>query len=191
MPANTGKSKKSITKCCKYCSSGAIFEMSTRNTHQEMTTPKPTATFMMGGPASGKSRTRNILYPAATILDCDEIKKTLPGYDPKNPGKVHAQSQTILARQYYATLATGKPFVYDGTGTNAEKYAKLFSEARSAGYLVELVYVPCDLATALVRNANRERTVPEAIVRAKYEAIEFAFEILCTRADSIRVFNAK
>jgi predicted kinase len=159
------------------------------NTHS--TTPsKPFATFMMGGPASGKTRARNTYFAGSHILDCDEIKKTLPGYDPKNPGAVHAQSLSILNRQYYAALSKGKPFVYDGTGTNTEKYAKLFSEARSAGYHVEVVYVPCDLAVALVRNAQRERTVPEAVVREKYESIEFAFEILSKRADSVRVINA-
>lgn len=153
-------------------------------------TQQPTATFMMGGPASGKTRARNAMFQGVEILDCDEIKKELPGYDPKNPSAVHELSATILNRRFYTTLGTGAPFVYDGTGTNAEKYARLFSEARAAGYRVQLVYVPCTLSVALERNAKRDRTVPEAIVREKYESIEFAFEILSRRADVVTVINA-
>ena len=51
--------------------------------------------FMLGSPASGKSTVAKKKYSDMVILDCDEIKKEHPDYDPKNPSLVHEWSRGV------------------------------------------------------------------------------------------------
>ena len=147
------------------------------------------AVFLMGGPGSGKSYVRKRDIKIEKVLDCDRIKKTLPGYDPKNPMAVHEESRQRLKRQFFETLAGTQSFVYDGTGSNAAKYQGLFDEARRAGFTVEIVMVRCSINVALQRNQDRTRTVPESIVRSKHATISQSFEILRHKADSVTIIQ--
>jgi predicted kinase len=62
---------------------------------------KPKVVVMLiGAPAAGKSTTREKLYPDHPVIDPDEIKKGLKGYDPKKPWLVHKKSKKI-ARQMF------------------------------------------------------------------------------------------
>lgn len=151
------------------------------------TTTTPKAIFMMGGAGAGKGYVRNRDYAGIPVLDCDAIKEEHPSYDAKRPQDLHEWSRVELTRRYFAALSTGDSFVYDGTGANAEKYAKLITEAREAGFEIVLHFVRCDLATALERNAKRDRTVPEAIVRDRHATIEFSFNLINPFADVVRV----
>jgi predicted kinase len=145
------------------------------------------AVFLMGGPGSGKSYVRKRDIAIEKVLDCDRIKRTLPGYDPKNPMAVHEKSRQELKREFFDALAGSDSFVYDGTGSNAAKYQGLFEEARRAGFRVEIVMVRCSINVALQRNQDRTRTVPESIVRSKHATISQSFEILRQQADSVTI----
>lgn len=46
-------------------------------------------------------------------------------------------------------------------------------------------YVKTSLTTALDRNANRERIVPEDVVREKHTIVETSFQILSGYADAV------
>lgn len=144
---------------------------------------------LVGGPGAGKSYVIGQKFEGWNVLDCDSIKAEHPDYDPKDPGAIHAWSTTELQKRIYAELGTGNDFIYDGTGTNVEKYVTLINDAHKAGYEVQIVYVTCSLATALYRNANRERVVPEYIVRDKHATVATAFEILSRYADTVEVVN--
>jgi predicted ABC-type ATPase len=154
-----------------------------------------TVTLMMGGPASGKSsalhknRGRDAAnpgwYQGLPVIDCDEIKKTLPGYDPKNPGAVHAESSAAATAVFHVMLDGDQDFVFDGTGSNSDKYVTFAKAAHAKGWMVELFYVECDVETALIRNAKRERTVNEAMLIEKYSMIETSFEIVSGWVDSV------
>ena len=109
---------------------------------------------MMGGSGSGKSYVRNIRYAGMTTLDCDDIKTTHPDYDPKNPQDLHAWSASELKRAFFATTATGESFVYDGTGSTAERYVNYITHAQEMGYEVEVCYVTVPLTVALKRNRD-------------------------------------
>ena len=145
------------------------------------------AIFMMGGPAAGKSRVRAAQYGACAYVDADEIKREHPDYDPKNPSVVHEWSSQEATRRFYALLGTGQDVVFDGTGNTAEKYVGFIQDAQQAGYATELVYVTTDLATALARNAARERVVSEGIVRDRHARVATSFEIVSRYADTVRV----
>jgi len=132
---------------------------------------------MAGLPASGKSTIRNKNYSNLVFVDCDEIKKSLPNYDPKNPTVAHAQSKMLEKQAIYNNLAAGISFLYDTTGTNSDNVIMLTKQAQELGYTVELVYVKVSLATSLYRNANRERVVPQEIILEKYELITSSTQV--------------
>ena len=150
-----------------------------------------TVVFSMGLPAAGKSSwIAANLEETHTIIDPDAIKETHADYDPSNPHALHAWSQEIVEGLWADALAAGAgQWVVDGTGTNAEKMVRRISEARAAGYRVELVYVTCTLETSLRRNAARPRVVPPAVVKAKALDISTSFSIVAPHADTVQVVD--
>ena len=146
--------------------------------------------FMMGGPAAGKSTVRKLRYAGFKVLDSDEIKMSHPDYDPKNPGVFHAWSADLLVKKFYVFLSQNESFVYDGTGSTAEKYVAYIKAAQSAGFETVICYVKTSLAIALERNSKRDRVVPEYIVREKHSLIGISFEIVSSYADRIEVVQS-
>ena len=146
---------------------------------------QPTAVFMMGGPGSGKSFVRDRDFAGLAVVDCDSIKESHPDYDPKNPSALHEWSRIECVKAFFRALGGDDSFVYDGTGTNAEKMVEWMLKAQEAGFKVQLVYVKCPLQTALRRNQQRDRTVPESIVREKHAVVETTFKILTGYADEV------
>jgi len=151
----------------------------------------PQAIFMMGGPGSGKGYVCSKLYgdSGIQVLDCDSIKAEHPDYDPKDPAPLHEWSAMELKRRFKTTVANGEDFIYDGTGSNAEKYAAMIKECQEMGFETTLVYVQCSLPTALKRNASRTRVVPEWIVREKHSTIATSFEIVSRYADTVNTVD--
>jgi predicted kinase len=150
----------------------------------QTTQTKPTAVFMMGGPGAGKGyvASRTWDFP---VLDCDAIKATHPDYDPKNPMEIHEWSRQELARKFYSQIGSGESFLYDGTGSNADKYVSLIEQAQNAGFHTVLHYVSCPLNVAIERNEKRSRTVLESIVRDKHSTISTSFKIVSKFADEV------
>lgn len=146
---------------------------------------KAIAVFMVGGPGAGKSFVRDRDFAGVKVVDCDLIKESHPEYDPKNPSALHEWSRVECAKSFFLAIGGDDSFVYDGTGTNAEKMVDWMLKAQEAGFSVQLVYVRCPIQTALRRNAERTRVVPESIVREKHASVETSFNILSGYADSI------
>lgn len=144
---------------------------------------------MAGLPGSGKSYVRSRRYSGMEVIDCDDIKKTLPGYDPKNPSAVHAQSKVLESQAIYRALGNGKSFVYDTTATNWAKLVKLIQDAKAIGYSVELCYVRVSLKTSLYRNAHRERVVSKELIKEKAALLPVALEVLSGYVDNYVVVN--
>jgi predicted kinase len=154
-------------------------------------TRKPHAIMTMGLPGSGKSTVLNQLPNIAefAIVDPDMIKATHPDYDPKNPGALHVWSKKVAAAQLATAIANNENVVVDGTGTNVEAMVRNITDLQAAGYFVEVLYVQVSLATAIYRNANRDRVVPVEIIREKAEVITTAADIVARYADKMTVVN--
>jgi len=155
-------------------------------------TARPEIVFTMGLPGAGKSTVIDRLGLLAThgVIDPDLIKTEQPDYDPKRPEVHHEWSSEEAERRFQAALAAGsESWIVDGTGTNAEKMIRRIREAQAAGFTTRLLYVRVRLATALSRNASRERVVPEAIVREKARDVATAFELVAASADAVQVVN--
>jgi predicted kinase len=158
----------------------------------ERNTNRPTLFLMMGGPASGKGTViaKTSYLNTLEVVDCDTFKALHADYDPKNiTQEVHDFSIVLCERAFFAALGTGASFIYDGTGCNAEKYVAKTAEAHAAGYNVEVVYVTCSMASAIIRNAKRERSVPENLLRDKYSTIATSFEIISRYVDNTTIVN--
>jgi predicted kinase len=147
---------------------------------------------MAGLPASGKStyRMNHKDIKNLAVVDSDEIKKTLEGYDPKDPQMVHAQSKMIEKAKLYNYLSDGISFVYDTTATNSDKVIRITKQAQELGYTVSIIYLNTTLATCLERNANRTRNVPESILVEKSSLIRTSIEISKKFVDKFIEVNA-
>lgn len=144
---------------------------------------------MAGLPGSGKSYIRAKEYAGLEVVDCDEIKKSLKGYDPKNPMIVHEESKILEAQEIYKKLGNGESFVYDTTATNWAKLVKMIADCKAIGYSVELCYVKVSLKTAIERNSKRERTVPESIIKEKASLLPVALDVLSSYVDTYKIVN--
>lgn len=156
------------------------------------TAPAAEMVFTMGLPGAGKSTAMARLGLTAThsVIDPDLIKATMPGYDPKRPEIGHEESTLAAERMFLAAVASGEGrWIVDGTGTNVEKMVRRIRQAQAMGFRCRLVFVRVSLATALARNAARERTVPASIVREKALDMATAFELVSGAADEITVID--
>ena len=147
--------------------------------------------FSMGLPAAGKSYTMGKLYGSShTMIDPDAIKEAHPDYDAKNPAALHGYSQEVTERMWMQALASGcGSWVLDGTGTNAEKMVRRINQAQAHGFTTKLVYVTCSLSKSLKRNSERERVVPEHIIKSKALDIATSFEIVSKYVDSVEIID--
>jgi len=143
-----------------------------------------------GLPGAGKSTMlAQSEYADLPMVDPDEVKKTLPGYDPLNPQIVHAESMKIAREMHLMMLAVGGSFVVDGTGTNVEKYLQWINEARELDYEVILFYVKVDTTTAMLRNSLRDRKVPEEVILEKAGIINQSTELIGSLCDEFVVLK--
>jgi len=146
-----------------------------------------TVTFTAGAPGAGKSYIIDRDYAGLVVVDCDKHKQAHPDYDPKNPGALHAWSSEQATKEFFSMLAGDDSFVFDGTGTDTAKLANFMNQATLAGFATQVCYVKVSLATALKRNSERERNVPDSLVREKFATVTVAVDILAGYADELRV----
>ncbi len=149
------------------------------------------AILTMGLPGAGKSYIlkKEININEYILIDPDEIKKEHPDYNPKDPQITHEWSKRIADLRTLEAIANNQNIIIDGTGTNVEKMYKKVSELKANGYEVTLLYVKVRLETAIKRNANRERVVPQEVILEKYDTITYAYEILSGIASKVKVVN--
>jgi predicted kinase len=143
--------------------------------------------FTMGLPGSGKTTVATILHPLYGILDPDIYKLDHPDYDPNDPSAVHEWSQVVMEKEFSLALSTSGSYIVDGTGVNSEKMVRRILQAQAAGFTTTLLYVKVSLNTAIARNANRDRTVDERLIRSKANDIATSFDIVSGYADDNQV----
>jgi predicted ABC-type ATPase len=157
----------------------------------------PTATFMGGGPASGKSTAVEagmVSVPdqsTSVHVDPDAIKGSLPEYramaragDPSLAGFSHEESSDLSKRMMREAKQRGVDILLDGTGDSSiEKLSKKVKPLQEAGYKVVGNYMtlPTELAVQLAETRGKKmlpiegakigRVVPASIVRATHAAV--------------------
>lgn len=142
---------------------------------------------IIGLPAAGKSSA--IAEPISErfksrIIDCDEAKKMLPGYDGGwGTQAVHKESQTLSNRQLKEALKRGENIAYPRVGAVYEVMEKVVKDAKKAGYKVYVHYNELDHKLALARMLERFLTTgrylnPEMITSDIGKGIDETFKSL-------------
>lgn len=147
------------------------------------------AVFTAGGPGSGKSYTASTLFgmpekiptvSAAGLkgVNTDKVfeillKRAGLGTDIQNMGPdKYAQAMAVRKKAKSVMGAAMKNYIngklgmiIDGTGHNANKIANKKKGLEKLGYDCFMVFVNTSLKVALKRNRNRERVLPDNIVK--------------------------
>jgi predicted kinase len=92
-----------------------------------------------------------------------ELWDMIAGDDNKNSIRAHAKKLTDTQRAFYEAGRLG--LIIDGTGDEVTKIKKKKDHAESLGYDCYMVFVNTSLEVALKRNADRDRTLPEDLVK--------------------------
>ena len=142
------------------------------------------AFFLAGGPGSGKSyvvrRTTGGL--GLKIVNSDNafekllrdaglsLKMPPEEEEPRDVARTKAKVITKKQQKNYIEGRLG--LIIDGTGKDYDKIAKQATELKQLGYDVHMIFVNTSLDTALERNANRARSVPEPLVVKSWKSVQ-------------------
>lgn len=123
---------------------------------------------MVGLPASGKSTLAKQISQNedAEIVSSDEIRKELYGDEniQGNSNKVFER----LHRRIIEGLKAGKNMIYDSTNINYKRRMAFLQRLNKLDVKKIAVMVATPYEECLIRNANRERKVPEEVIKRMY-----------------------
>lgn len=162
------------------------------------------AVFMAGGPGSGKTFVADKLaLPAKGLKPVNsdrafEFLMKKKGLDPKMPPEQTASRE--LARQRAKDIASVEQsnyvdgrlgMVIDSTANDPEAIYKLKSGLELYGYQTMMVFVNTSLETALKRNQERPRSVPEDVVRDSHQRVRRSLDQLKRyfKQDFVEILN--
>ena len=134
------------------------------------------AFFLAGGPGSGKSyvvrkttggtglKVVNSDDAFEKLLKDANLSLKMPPEEkaPREVQRKRAKALTKSRRDNYVEGRIG--LIIDGTGKDYNKIASQSKDLRQLGYDTHMIFVNTSLDTALQRNAERPRSVPDSIV---------------------------
>ena len=124
---------------------------------------------MVGLSGSGKSTRVKECYPNATVISSDSIRETVFG--DANDQTHNGQVFDIMFRQSIIALKAGQDVVYDATNLSSKRRRNLIKNVAAAvgceveyiAHVVVTIYENC-----LARNAQRERKVPDEVIKRQF-----------------------
>ena len=142
------------------------------------------AFFLAGGPGSGKSyvvrkttggtglKVVNSDDAFEKLLKDANLSLKMPPEEkaPREVQRKRAKALTKSRRDNYVEGRIG--LIIDGTGKDYEKIASQSKDLRQLGYDTHMIFVNTSLDTALQRNAERPRSVPESIVVKSWNDVQ-------------------
>jgi len=158
---------------------------------------------LMGVPGGGKSLVSKNLINLKNfrIFDVDyerektAIKLGLDLNKPENNNKIlnythsstNPKNRTIkLLKSLLNSEQKILPnIVFDTVGTHIDLIKELISKAKEKGYVCTMVYVKCDLETALYRNQQRKRRLADEVVIDYHNRVQNTFDILFNEYDNV------
>jgi tRNA uridine 5-carbamoylmethylation protein Kti12 len=143
------------------------------------------AIFFAGSPGSGKTYVARKLagtFQGLKQVNMDSIFKhlmTQKNLSWKMPDKEKPEreiqrqrSKELVAKQQQSYTESGLGLLIDSTGRIYETIERIKQGLEDKGYATTMVFVNADLDTALQRNRERERTLPDDLIHKNYEIIE-------------------
>jgi dephospho-CoA kinase len=143
------------------------------------------AIFLAGGPGSGKSFVvGKTALPALgfRLINSDDafeagLKRAGLTTSPEDIASaqgqaLRAKAKAITGKKMELALRGRMGIVIDGTGKDYSKIKKQVDMLREIGYAVKMVFVNTDLETAMDRNRNRNRSLPDAKVEEMWKDVQ-------------------
>ena len=142
------------------------------------------AFFLAGGPGSGKSyvvrkttggtglKVVNSDDAFEKLLKDANLSLKMPPEEkaPREVQRKRAKALTKSRRDNYVEGRIG--LIIDGTGKDYNKIASQSKDLRQLGYDTHMIFVNTSLDTALQRNADRPRSVPDSIVVKSWNEVQ-------------------
>ena len=143
------------------------------------------AIFFAGSPGSGKTYVARKLagvFQGLKQVNMDSIFKHLmtrknlswkmpPEEEPERE-KQRQKSKELVAKQQQSYTDSGLGLLIDSTGRILGTVRRIKDELEDKGYETTMIFVNTDLETALRRNKERERTLPDKLIHQNYDIIE-------------------
>ena len=143
------------------------------------------AIFFAGSPGSGKTYVARKLagtFQGLKQVNMDSIFKHLmtrknlswkmpPEEEPERE-KQRQRSKELVAKQQQSFADSGLGLLIDSTGRILGTVRRIKDELEDKGYETTMIFVNTDLETALRRNKERERTLPDKLIHQNYDIIE-------------------
>ena len=143
------------------------------------------AVFLAGGPGSGKSfivGNTGLVSHGLKVVNVDDVfEKALKkaGLDTTPDDIFSRQGQELRGKASITTknrhdvyLKGRLGLVLDGTGKDYKKITTHAKELKRIGYEIAMIFVNTDLETALTRNRNRKRTLPDDQVTSMWKEVQ-------------------
>ena len=142
------------------------------------------AFFLAGGPGSGKSYVvrKTTGGTGLKVVNSDDafekllkdanlsLKMPPEEKQPRDVARKRAKALTKARKEGYLEGRIG--LIIDGTGKDYDKIASQSKDLRQLGYDTHMIFVNTSLDTALQRNAQRPRSVPESIVVKSWNDVQ-------------------
>jgi predicted kinase/nicotinic acid mononucleotide adenylyltransferase len=143
------------------------------------------AVFLAGGPGSGKSfvvKKTGLASMGFVVINSDDaferaLKKAGLSTTPEDIFSVQGQeirggAKTLTAKRQETVLKGRLGVVVDGTGRDYDKIQKQAQILKDIGYDVGMIFVNTDMETALERNRQRERILPDDQVEKMWKDVQ-------------------
>ena len=160
------------------------------------------AIFFAGSPGSGKTyvaRKLAGLFQGLKQVNMDNIFKFLmtqkklswkmpPEEEPERELQ-RQRSKELVAKQQQSYTEGGLGLLIDSTGRIYDTIVRIKQELENVGYKTTMIFVNTDLKTALRRNKERERTLPDKLVYKNFEIIEQNLGRFQRLFDDVHIIN--
>ena len=160
------------------------------------------AIFFAGSPGSGKTYVARQLagvFQGLKQVNMDNVFKHLmtqkklswkmpPEEEPERE-KQRQRSKELVAKQQQTYAEGGLGLLIDSTGRIYDTVARIKQELEDTGYETTMIFINTDLETALRRNKERERTLPDELIHKNYKIIEQNIGRFQRLFDDIHIIN--
>ena len=106
------------------------------------------------------------------LMTKNNLSWKMPPEEEPEREKQRQRSKELVTRQQQTYADGGLGLLIDSTGRSYDKIENTKDQLESQGYKTTMIFVNTDLQTALRRNKQRERTLPDELIRKNFSAVE-------------------
>ena len=160
------------------------------------------AIFFAGSPGAGKTYVARKLagtFQGLKQVNMDSVFKHLmtqkklswkmpPEEEPERE-KQRQRSKELVAKQQQTYADSGLGLLIDSTGRILGTIRRIKDELEDKGYETTMIFVNTDLETALRRNKERERTLPDKLIHKNFSVVEQNLGRFQRLFDDVHIIN--